>query len=499
MNFRRLPSRAAAIVLLVILAGCATSRTSADPAGTAPATSQLAAYASFRNAATTAAGADLASGAFDDGAWWQRLNDTTLDQLVAAALAANHDVRIALARVEQARAGVDAATSRLLPSVDAVGARSRDHTAYDAPVRQRLPDTDVRRAGLNVSWEVDLFGAARAARGAARADLLATEQARRGAQLAVISEVAGQYFTLRGAQARLAIVDSLVESERQTLRLTELRHDAGQASDFDVDRAQAELASTQAAGPPLRTLVAITENRLAVLTGRSPGAWDALLEAGTGAAALPAPLAVAAGQPAELLQRRPDLLAAEAQLQAAGFRDDEAHANRYPRLMLSALFGTQWTEWNALNLGRTGFSNLAATLALPLYAGGRIQAGIDAADARQREALAAYEKTILQALEDVEGALTALNNDAARAQDLDRSVAARPRSLGRAHALYREGQADLRVVLDVARGLLSSRLDRASLGTDQLLATVQLYRALGGGWKAAESIGSATFEPAASR
>jgi NodT family efflux transporter outer membrane factor (OMF) lipoprotein len=484
------------MVLAAALAGCA-STVPAHGATDANATAslQLAAYAAFRGAArpdvptAPAAAAAPATAAFDDGAWWRRFDDLVLDQLVDAALAANHDVRIALARVEQARAGVDLATSRLLPSVDAIGVRARDHTAYDEAARQRLPDTDVRRGGLNVSWEVDLFGAARAARGAAAADLLAVEHARRGAQLAVISEVAAQYFTLRGAHARLAIVDSLVDSEQQTLRLTELRRAAGQASDFDVDRAQAELATTEAARPPLRALVDVAGYRLAVLTGRSPGSWDAAFAA-TADAPLPAPLAVAPGQPAELLQRRPDLMAAEAQLRAAGFRDDEAHANRFPRLMLSALFGTQWTAWNALDLGRTGFSNLAATLALPLYAGGRIQAGIDAANARQSEALAGYEKTILQALEEVESSLTVLNNDAARAQDLDRSVAARERSLGRARALYREGEADLLVVLDVERGLLANRLDRASLGTDQLLAVVQLYRALGGGWKAAETVAS---------
>jgi NodT family efflux transporter outer membrane factor (OMF) lipoprotein len=474
------PATTGAIVLLALLAGCAaTGGPAGDVAAPRPGTPQA-----FRNSGFPAA-ADGVPAVFEDGAWWQRFNDPSLDQLVTSALAANHDVRIALARVDQARAGVGAATARLLPSLDAVGAFKRDRTGYEAAVRQRLPDTDVRRAGLEVSWEVDLFGAARAARSAAATDLLAAEHGRRGAQMAVIAEVACQYFTLRGAQARLAIVESLIESERQTLRLTELRRAAGQASDFDVDRAQAELWSTQSARPALRALIDVTQYHLAVLTGRAPGAWAAALDAPT---ALPAPLPVSAGQPAELLQRRPDLMAAEAQLRAAGFRDVEARANRFPRLLLSALFGSQWTDWNALDLGRAGFANLAATLAQPLFAGGRIQAGIDVADARQREAVAVYEQAILRSLEDVESALSALNNEVARVRDLDRSIAARERSLERARALYREGQADLLVVLDVQRGLLASQLDRASLGADQLLAEVQLYRALGGGWKAAEAI-----------
>jgi NodT family efflux transporter outer membrane factor (OMF) lipoprotein len=482
---------ATAMVLSAIIAGCAAT-------GTPPvdeAAARIAAYPTFRNSGLPAAATEHASAPFEDGAWWQRFDDPLLERMVTAALAANHEVRIALARVDQARAGVDVATARLLPSVNAVGVLRKDHTGYDAMQRQRLPDTDVRRAGLDVSWEVDLFGAARGARNAAGADLLAAEHGRRGVQLAVISEVAGQYFTLRGAQARLAIVESLVESEQQTLRLTELRRAAGQASDFDVDRAQAELASTQSERPALRTLIDVTQHHLAVLTGRAPGAWVSALEA---ARPLPPPLPVSPGQPAELLQRRPDLMAAEAQLRAAGYRDDEARASRYPRLLLSALFGSQWTDWNALDLGRAGFANLAATLAQPLFAGGRIQAGIDAANARQREAVAVYEQAILRSLEDVESALASLNNEAARAQDLDRSIAARERSLGRAQALYREGQADLLVVLDVQRGLLASQLDRASLGADQLLADVQLYRALGGGWKAAETIAPlASASPAA--
>jgi len=478
VRFRFLPALA---VLAAALSGCASAPSKA-PAIVAAAV--VADRPAFLNSSGGAP--------FDEGRWWQGYGDPMLDQLIDAALASNHDVRIALARVAQARAGVDVATARLLPSVNAIAAQSRSETGYDPVVRQRLPNIDARRAGVDVSWEIDLFGAARAARSAAGADLLAAEQGRRGAQLAVISEVARQYFTLRGAQARVAIVDALIASQRETLRLTEVRRADGQASDFDIDRARADLAATRATRPALQTLAAVTQYRIATLTGGAPGAWAALEVAAPQAE----PLAVGAGQPAELLRRRPDLMAAEAQLHAAGFRRDEATGNRFPRLLLSALFGRQWTEWNALDLGATRFANVAATLALPLYAGGRIQAGIDSANAREQEALAVYERSLLQALEDVESALVALRNEGARAQDLEQSVASRERALGRARALYREGQADLLLVLDVERGLLAAQLDRASHRTDQLLAVVQLYRALGGGWQAAESATAAAAVPA---
>lgn len=421
--------------------------------------------------------------AADVGAWWQRFDDAMLQQLIADAIANGRDLRIAVARVEVAQAGLQAATGAMLPGASAVGARSVEETGYSVIARQRLPDVAVTQAGLNASWEVDLFGALRAARGAAAADLLATDHARRGVLLSVAAEVARNYITLRSAQARSAIVQDLVRSQRETLRLTESRRTAGQGSDFDVDRALADLAATQAELPRLEALAAASRHRLATLTGRPAGTLDAALA--TAGLALTVP-AVVPGQPIELLQRRPDVMAAEAQLRAAASRLDEAKANRYPRLVLNALFGTQWTDINALDIGRARFANVGAVLALPLFAGGQINAAIDAAGAREREALASYERSVLQALEDVESALAVLAGEARRGADLDLSVAARERALGRARALYRAGQADLLVVLDVERGLLAAQLARATHRTDQLLASVQLYRALGGGWEVGE-------------
>lgn len=470
----------------MILAGCAAPALTPDSPLRAAAESQPA----FLNAGSTPG--------VVDAQWWRHYGDPRLDTLISAALAANPDVRIALARVAQARAGTDATAARLLPSVNAVGARAAAETGYDAGLRQRLPDTDVRRAGADISWEIDLFGAARAARRAAGQDALAAEAARRGAQLAVIAEVARQYFVLRGAQQRLAIVQALVRSQQQTLRLTEIRRAAGEASEFDVDRATAALAATRASEPQLRTLLQVSAYRLATLTGRAPGAWADVLELAADAEpAQPGPIEVTTGQPVELLQRRPDLMAAEAQWRAARFRHHEAQANRYPRLLLTALLGRQWTEWNALDLGAARFANLGATFALPLFAGGRIEAGIAAASAREHEALAAYERTLLQALEDVESALVALREERARGNDLALTVTARERALQRARALYRAGQADLLVVLDVERGLLAGRLDQAAHRTELLLANVQLFRALGGGWQAAEPGGDAAAAIAA--
>lgn len=463
-----LPHVPAVALAVAALAACAS----------APEKAAVAVPTAFVSAAAQAG----ASAPAAESTWWRAFTDPVLDELVMAAADTNYDVRIAVARVDQARAGVGGTTARLLPSINAAGSANRQDSGYDEAVRQRLPDLLIERAALDVSWEIDLFGASRSARRAAQADALAAEHARRGAVLSAVAETARQYFTLRGAQDQREVVRSIAASQRETLRLTQLRRAAGQASELDVDRASADLATTEAAIPRLDTLIEVTRFRIATLTGSPPAAEDPLV---TGppvplATPLPAPHA----QPAELLTRRPDVMAAEAQLVAAGYRRHEARAARFPRLFASALFGRQWTEINARDVGAARFANAGAALALPLFAGGRIEASIDAANAREREALAAYEKSILQALEEVEGALTALSHDARRAGDLERAVQARETALVRARSLYRAGQADLLQVLDVERGLLAARLERSANQTARLTGLVLLYRALGGGWQA---------------
>ena len=416
--------------------------------------------------------------------WWQGFQDPVLDQLIGEAAANNRDVRAALARAEQACAGLQAATANLLPSVEGVGNGQQNTTGYSSAIRQQLPNVRASQLGLQASWEIDLFGRARSARRAARADALAAEDARRGALLLAISETAEQYFALIGAQDQRQIVSDLIGTERETLSLTELRRARGSASDFDLERARGELADTQALLPPIDSLVTTTGNRIAVLTGRAPGAWNVLVTSAPKPIRVPR---VPIAEPAELLRRRPDLMAADAMLAAAGFRQDEARALQFPQLLVSALIGSQWTNVNALDIGRARFTNAAGALTLPLFAGGRIHAGIHSADAVQREALAQYEQTLLRSLEDVEGAVTSSTNDARRGAALQAAITARTSALSKAQSLYKAGEIDLLQLLDVARGLLSSRLSGAVNQTAQLTDAVQIYRALGGGWESFET------------
>jgi outer membrane protein TolC len=177
-------------------------------------------------------------------------------------------------------------------------------------------------------------------------------------------------------------------------------------------------------------------------------------------------------------------MAADASLAAAGFRHDEARASQFPQFLVSALVGSQWTDVNALDIGRARFTNAAGALALPLFAGGRIRAGIAAADASQREAVARYEQTLLRALEDVEGTVTSYVNDTRRNESLQSAIDSRNAALLKVKSLYQAGEADLLQVLDVERGLLSSRLDGAASQTARLIDVVLTYKALGGGWEA---------------
>jgi NodT family efflux transporter outer membrane factor (OMF) lipoprotein len=420
----------------------------------------------------------VATPALDD-AWWDGLGDATLAQLVKEALSANQDVAIALQRVGQARAGAEAQTSRLWPSAGLQAAASRSRSGVPEPVKQGMPDTRVLRAGLDVAWEIDLAGGVRAAREAAQADAHAAAAGVNGARLLVASEVARQYFVLRSAEERLRIVLALAAAQRQTAARVESRLREGQASAFDLDRARAEAETFDAQVPAWRMLVGVTQTKLAVLLGRNPSSQVVADDSGF---VWPAARAIAAGQPSELLRRRPDLIAAEARVGAEALRSAEARAQWWPKLFLSALVGRQDLRLNALDLAPVHFSNVALAFATPIFNAGRIDAGIRVQSARADEALLAWQKAVLVAVQEVEDSLLVRSQEAERYAALALTAQHRRRSLQRAESLQREGQIDLLVLLDVQRSVLASELALSDSRLQQALADVQLYKALGGGF-----------------
>lgn len=420
---------------------------------------------------------------FDDGAWWNQFADPVLVTLVERAVASNLDVRIAVEHAAAARAGESATASKLWPAIDLQAGASDVRTNQPAAVKQGMPDTRAVQAGVALAWEIDLAGGMRAARRAAHSDALAAQAGIAGARLLAASEVARQYYILRGAQERLRIVEQLAAAQRETDRVVRSREREGLASRFDVARAIGEAETLDAQVPPLRTLVGVTQARIAVLLGESPSRF--LVE--DQPFAWPASQDIGSGQPSELLRRRPDLMAAEARFAAETKRVDEARAQWWPKLFLSALIGQQDLKLNALDLSPARFTNVALAFGMPLFNAGRIRAGIDVQSAKAREHLATWHRAVLVAVEEVEDSLLAREQEALRAISLMAASEARRASLQHAQSLRREGQIDLLPLLDVQRALLAAELSLSESRTQQALNSVQLYKALGGGW--------ASFEP----
>lgn len=460
-------TRLLSLAALVALSACST------PAVQAPAPSVPLA-AAFANSPTA-----QAEGAAAGAAWWATWGDPALTALVEEALGANQDIAIALQRVAQTRAGADAQASRLWPAVGVQASASRSESGLPAAVKQGQPDTRALRAGIDVAWEIDLAGGVRAARDAAQADTTAAAAGVQGARLLVASEVARQYFVLRSAHERLRIVQALAKAQQDTASRVESRLREGQASAFDHDRARAEADALEAQVPALRMLVGTTQTQLAVLRGRNPSARVVDVDNGF---AWPAARAIAAGQPSELLRRRPDLVAAEARVGAEALRTAEARAQWWPKLFLSALVGRQDLRLNALDLAPVHFSNVALAFAMPVFNAGRIDAGVRVQSARADEALLVWQKAVLVAVQEVEDSLLVRTQEAERNAALALTVEHRRRSLQRAESLQREGQIDLLTLLDVQRSVLASELALSEGRLQQVLADVQLYKALGGGF-----------------
>lgn len=418
-----------------------------------------------------------------DLAWWESFGDPVLSKLVRRAASENRDIKMAAQRVRAARAGETISRSALLPTVGLSASGSYSDTGRDAAYKAGSPDVRRNAVGLDVSWELDLTGRVRAGAAAAEADAMAAHYGERGVRLLVVSDVATNYFTLVGAQRQLETVRAISTAQDETLRLVTARQRVGLATPFDVERAQTAALQARAAIPPLETLAAVSRHRIAVLIGDQAAHASAIVPF-SGVAVVPV---IRAGQPARLLERRPDLLALNAQLTAANFRRQQAAAEWFPRLFVGAMFGRDSLELNSVDIGASRFTNASALLAMPIFNAGRTQAINEIAESNQSEALARYEDGIVRALEDVENALVALRDERTRADSLSAAATSADAALGHAQSLQQRGQIDLLPLLDAQRARLSVRLGANDSQTQLQLASVRLFKALGGGWQAFES------------
>ncbi|MFS2069784.1 efflux transporter outer membrane subunit [Pseudomonas sp. CT11-2] len=426
--------------------------------------------------------ASTASEMEPEAAWWEVYHDPMLTDLVRRAARENRDVKIAAERLRAARAGETVSRSWLFPSVGASASGSDRSSGYNSATKQGYPDTKTTSVGLDVSWELDLSGRLRAGAAAADADALAAEHSMRGVRLLVMSDVVSNYFTLVGAQRQVATLRAISAMQDETLRLVTARQQVGLASAFDVERAQTDALSARAQIPPLETLAAISRHRIAVLIA-DQSFNTANIQPSNGDAAVPE---AKPGQPAELLQRRPDVLALMAQLDAANARRQQAAAEWFPRLFLGASFGQQGLTLNGASLGAARFTNVAGLLAMPIFNAGRTQAINEAAESAQQEAVLRAEDGIVKALEDVENALVTLAQERRRSGSLQLAAASAESAQNRAQSLYNRGQIDLLPLLDSQRARLAARLNANESNTRLLLDSVQLYKALGGGWQVFE-------------
>ncbi|OHC26702.1 MAG: RND transporter [Pseudomonadales bacterium RIFCSPLOWO2_02_FULL_63_210] len=439
--------------------------------------------------------ASTASEMEPEAAWWQAFNDPVLTELVRRAMHENRDVKIAAERLRAARAGETIGHSWLLPSVGLSASGADRSTGYATAKKPGAPDITTVGAGLDVSWELDLSGRLRAGAHAAEAEALAAEHGVRGVRLLVMSDIASNYFTLVGALRQVETLRAISAAQDETLRLVTARHRVGLATAFDIERAQTDAASARAQIPPLETLAAVARNRIAVLIGDQ--AFNAAsIQPSRGDVPVPE---ARPGQPAELLQRRPDVLALMAQLDAANARRQQAAAEWFPRLFLGASFGRQGMELNGVDLGAARFTNVAGLLAMPIFNAGRTRAINKVAESGQREALLRAEDGIVRALEDVENALVSLAQERHRAESLQSASESAEAALGHAQSLYDRGQVDLLPLLDAQRARLAVRLSANDSSTQLLLDSVQLYKALGGGWQVFEEPANPSAAAAADR
>jgi len=423
--------------------------------------------------------------------WWKSFNDPQLDSLVERAVNSNQDLRIAGARVREARALYRIASSQLWPTVDAGGSYARQNQSKNQPVLGSLPmpsgipfENNVYQAGFDASWEIDVFGGNRRAVEAGKAEVAAAEFGRRNVLVTLLGEVARNYVELRGCQRRLEIANKNLKTQEEALALTQDRFKSGLTSDLDVQQAATLLANTRAVIPILETGIQGYIHRLGVLLGQPP---EALLAELSAPAPIPsAPPMVPVGLPSELLRRRPDIQQAERQLAASTARIGVATADLFPKFSLTGVAGYESTSASDWFSGGSKFWSLGPTVQWRIFDAGRIRANIRVQNARQEQVLAAYEETVLMSFEDVENSLVAYAKEQIRRRSLEDAVTSSRDSLHLANQLYSNGLASFINVLDAERSLYQA--EDALVQSDKAVTQnlISLYKALGGGWEKLE-------------
>jgi len=420
--------------------------------------------------------------------WWNNFNDPELNSLIERAVKSNLDLMIAAARVREARAQYRVTSADLWPTVGTSASYERQRQSKNQPIIGAFPlpkslpfENNVYQAGFDASWEIDVFGGTRRATEAARAEVAGAEFGRRDTLVTLLGEVARNYVEARGYQRQLTIARQNIKAQEEALDITQNRFTNGLTSNLDVQQAATLLATTRAEIPTLETSLQTSIHRLGVLLAQPPGA---LLTELSAIQPIPAaPPEVPVGLPSDLLLRRPDVQRAERELAAATAQIGVAKADLFPKFSLTGAAGFQSVSVSDWFTSGSKFWSLGPTVQWNVFDAGRIRANVKVKNARQEQALASYEKTVLASFEDVENALVAYAKEQVRRRSLEDAVKSSQESLRLANQLYSNGLANFINVLDAERSLYQAQDQLVQ--SDRTVSTnlISLYKALGGGWE----------------
>ncbi|MEL7474534.1 MAG: efflux transporter outer membrane subunit, partial [Planctomycetota bacterium] len=421
-------------------------------------------------------------------AWWQQFDDPVLTELIERSARANKTLQQAVARIDEARALAGVARGERYPQIDAFAKydrlRASEETADAGPKSESV---DNYAFGLDASWEIDVFGRIRRSVEAAEAGWQASVEDYRAVSVSLFAEVASTYIELRTLEARLAVARENAIIQAESLALARARFEAELVSELDVTQAQTLLADTRATIPSLEEAAAKAVNRLSVLLGEQPGGLTTLLDSRVGVPIAPRHLFIST--PGDVIRQRPDIRRAERALAEQTARVGVATADLYPRLSIAGSFAFEADSFgnDLFDIDARSWS-VGPRVRVPLFNGNRLRSIVDAEDARARGAVAAYEQSVLNGLEEAENAIVAVVRERERVAALAMSVGAAERSTALAEELYRTGLTGYQRVLDAQRALFGSQDALIASQGRRAANVVDLYRAFGGGWASADDV-----------
>jgi len=453
---------------MLLSAGCAVGPNYKRPSADVPGT--------YRGAIPQEA-AQPAAESFGDQKWWEAFQDKQLQELIHTALQQNYDVRIAATRILEARAQVGITRADQLPTIGAgVGANNQQ---VEITKTYRQYDTSATQVGLALAWDLDFWGKYRRATEAARANLLATEWAHQAVISTLVSDVAAAYFQLRTLDLQLEISRRTLASRQDSLRLTQMLANGGATSMLDVRQAEQLVFTAAETIPDLERRIEQQENYLSTLLGNNPSP----IARGRKLTEQPHVPEIPAGLPSSLLERRPDIREAEAQLIAANAQIGVAKAAYFPQISLTANAGYQSSALTSLFSGPAGLWSFGGSVLQPAFAGGSIRSGVKLAEARQQEALLIYRQTIQQAFRGVSDALVEYHKDWEFRQHQQQLAVSAQDAARLSEMRYRGGAASYLEVLTNETNYFAAELGLAQAQLNELLGLVRIYRNLGGGWQ----------------